>query len=54
MNNFTVGQTATLSTAPPSVGGYDLGHMRIMLTRRPHWLARQLCHWLLDWRWVDV
>lgn len=39
---------------PPTVGGYDLGNVQIMLTRRPHWLARWLCRLLLDWHWHEV
>lgn len=41
-------------SVPPNAGGYDLGYVTLMLTRRPHRLARFLCRWLLDWRWVDT
>lgn len=37
---------------PRHVGGYDIGGITFMLTRRPHWIARFLCRWLLDWRWI--
>ena len=36
------------------VGGYNIGGITFNLTRRPSWIARVLCHWLLDWRWQDA
>lgn len=39
---------------PATIGSYDLGGIEFNLTRKPHWLARQLCRWLLDWRWTDA
>ena len=43
-------------TIPPApVGAYTIGgNLRVELTRRPHWFARLLCRWLLDWRWSDA
>lgn len=38
---------------PPSVGGWQMGTTRFMQTRKPRWLTRVLCKWLLEWEWVD-
>jgi hypothetical protein len=47
MSNFYV------IPAPEPVGYYELGGWRITLHRRPSWLARLLCRWLLQWEWHD-
>lgn len=49
-----LGELRCIGQQPPQLGGYDLGGIRMMLTRRPHWIARFLCRWLLDWRWKDA
>lgn len=38
---------------PPTVGGWDVGGITFMVTRRPSWLNKLMCRWLLGWRWTD-
>jgi hypothetical protein len=41
---------------PPSVGRWQIGGptgMSIHLAKRPRWLTRLMCAWLLQWVWVD-
>jgi hypothetical protein len=47
-------ETYKIHQPPKQVGGYDIGNISLMLTRRPHWVARLLCRVLLDWRWHDA
>ena len=56
-------QGSTLSIGLPTVnlyqsyrlvGSYTIGgNWQIGLTERPHWLARLMARWLLDWRWQN-
>lgn len=38
------------------VGYWTIGGpsgLRVAMTRRPRWLTRVLCRWLLEWIWTD-
>jgi hypothetical protein len=39
--------------SPQPAGYYEIGGLRLTLHRRPSWLARLLCRWLLEWEWHD-
>lgn len=44
-------------TLPRYVGGWRMGGLTglyVAQTRRPRWLTRVLCRWLLEWEWVEV
>jgi len=28
--------------------------IKLSVGRRPRWLTRLLCRWLLEWQWVEV
>lgn len=46
-----------LEMPPRYVGAWRVGGIhgiRFNLTKRPGWLARIVCKWLLGWRWVDA
>ena len=44
----------TIKPLPKNEGGYRIGgHFKIMLTKKPHFLARWMCKLLLDWYWED-
>jgi hypothetical protein len=46
--------THEITTPPKNVGGYRIGvHFKIMLTKKPHFLARWMCKLLLDWHWEE-
>ena len=44
-------------TQPPkTVGWWQLGGPRglsVHQTKRPRWLTRVMCKWLLEWEWID-
>ena len=45
---------ATSTLHPPIyVGGYDIGGVRFMLTRRPSWWHRLMVRLVLGWEWHD-
>ena len=39
---------------PHYVGGWRIGNTTFQQTRKPRWLTRVLCRWLLEWEWVDA
>jgi len=46
-----------VSTIPKYVGGWQIGGstgLTVNQTRRPRWLTRVLCRWLLEWEWKEV
>ena len=46
----------TITAPPVYVGCWLLGDghsLRIWQTRKPRWLTRLMCRWLLEWEWVD-
>ena len=44
----------TIKPMPKNEGGYRIGgHFKIMLTKKPHFLARWMCKLLLDWHWEE-
>ena len=46
--------TFKVTQPPPNVGRYRIGgNFYIMLTKKPHFLARWMCKLLLDWHWED-
>lgn len=51
-------KATTLNTIeqPQYVGGWRIGGLTgltVKQTRRPRWLTRVLCRWLLEWEWVE-
>lgn len=42
---------------PPTVGYWVIGGamhgLKVSQVRRPRWLTRVLCKWLLEWEWLD-
>jgi hypothetical protein len=41
---------------PKPVGRWRLGGpqgLSLYMTKRPRWLTRVLCEWLLEWEWID-
>lgn len=50
-------QLLVSQTLPRYVGGWRIGGstgLTVNQTRRPRWLTRVLCRWLLEWEWVEV
>ena len=48
---------SSVSSIPKYVGGWRIGGsigLTVNQTRRPRWLTRVLCRWLLEWEWVEV
>lgn len=45
---------AQLWVGPKAVGGYDLGSVRLMVTRRPNWFQRAMARWFFGWIWNDA
>ena len=48
--------TTLVSSIPKYVGGWRIGGLTgltVNQTRRPGWLTRVLCRWLLEWEWVE-
>lgn len=46
-----------LVDAPAYVGAWCVGGaqgLRFCVSKRPGWLARLMCRWLLEWEWIDA
>lgn len=53
---FTLHQPARGFTFPKFVGHWLIGGatgLRLFQARKPRWLTRVLCRWLLEWQWRD-
>ncbi len=43
-------------STPPAVGRWRLGGpqgLSLYMMRKPRWLTRVMCKWLLEWEWID-
>ena len=39
---------------PPAGCWYMGGSLHVYILRRPRWLTRVMCKWLLEWEWIDA
>jgi hypothetical protein len=51
------GGRITFREPPKHIGGWQIGNspgaIVFWITKRPRWLTKVMCAWLLEWQWKD-